>query len=268
MTPQFRTGRGAAVLAAALAAVVLPSGIASYAVEKPSTHAAATPTRADEPGDWTGDGLHLNAADNKKVDAYLVRARRAERTISPQVRAAARISDAELVAFDHRLKSPDSLKRKVATDLKEHPQQRVEDALAHLNDAVRYTFQWPDGDYTRGVTIASDTLALWGNANTKWTNTWGRELGYKGLNTGWREPRLGQKYEVQFHTPSSKHAQEVTHKLYEELRLPTTTARRKAELQREQQEIFASVPVPEGAAGLAPPAGAPEAGDGALQDAA
>lgn len=218
---------------------------------------AAGPAVAAAPGDaggWKGEGgLTLNAADNAKVDTYVDRTKEAERSITVDVRAAALASGAELVGFEHRLKSPDSLKRKVATSLKEHPEQNVQGVLARLSDAVRYTLQWQDAAYTDGVATASAVLSAWGNDNTKWSNTWGRSSGYKGLNTGWRAPRSGQLFEVQFHTPASKHAQEVTHLLYEEQRLPSTTPARKKELQARQDAMFAAVPVPQGADRLGPP---------------
>ncbi|WSJ27653.1 ATP nucleotide 3'-pyrophosphokinase (plasmid) [Streptomyces sp. NBC_01324] len=212
-------------------------------------------TAAEQPEDgWTGEGgLSLSPADNERVDQYVKEAERAERSISPQVRAAAWIAGAEVIGFDNRLKSPDSLKRKVAASLKEHSAQSAEAALATLSDAVRYTLQWRDDQYTDGVTTAAQTLSSWGNDSTKWSNTWGRGQGYKGLNTGWRAPRSGQLFEVQFHTPASKGAQEATHKLYEEQRLPGTSPERKKELQEQQNALFAAVPVPADADRLTAP---------------
>ncbi|MCY0950465.1 ATP nucleotide 3'-pyrophosphokinase [Streptomyces sp. H27-S2] len=218
--------------------------------------AGVQPATAAGPGDggWKGEGgLTLDATDNTRVDAYLNRAREAERSISTDVRTAALASGAELIGFDSRLKSPDSLKRKVATSLKEQPQQDIEAVLARLSDAVRYTLQWPDDTYAHGVTTASVLLSAWGNESTKWSNTWGRTAGYKGLNTGWRAPGSGQLFEVQFHTPASKHAQEVTHRLYEEQRLPSTGPARKKELQAQQDAVFAAVPAPSGADRLTAP---------------
>ncbi|PVC99123.1 ATP nucleotide 3'-pyrophosphokinase [Streptomyces sp. CS014] len=220
----------------------------------------AGPSAAGESGDggWKGEGgLTLSAADNSKVDAYADRAKEAERSISVDVRTAALASGGELVGFDHRLKTTDSLKRKVATSLKEHPEQNVDTVLRGLSDAVRYTLQWPDGTYTDGVSTASALLSAWGNDSTKWSNTWVQTSGYRGLNTGWRAPGSGQLFEVQFHTPASKHAQEVTHLLYEEQRLPSTTPARKAELQAQQDAVFAAVPLPPGADRLTGPAPLP-----------
>ncbi|MGW7004715.1 ATP nucleotide 3'-pyrophosphokinase [Streptomyces sp. NPDC054933] len=247
----------AAALAAVLSMGAVQGATASLPAGAPRQTAGKTvqATRPmDDGGGWHGDGLALNATDNRKVDAFLDRARTSERSISPQVRAVALLSHAQLVGFDHRLKSPDSLKRKVATSLKESPGQTVDEALAKINDSVRYTLQWPDGTYSSGVAIASTVLSEWRNDSVKWSNTWGRKKGYKAINSAWRAPRSGQVFEVQFHTPESKWAQEATHKLYEEQRLPSTSPERARELQRQQDAIFASVPVPAGAEELTAPA--------------
>ncbi|MFG2288270.1 ATP nucleotide 3'-pyrophosphokinase [Streptomyces sp. NPDC048595] len=243
------------VTALALSAIV-GMGLANGAQTASAQHGTVHPSArsATEDGGWQGEGgLSLNPADNARVDAYLKQAKKAERSISPQVRAAAALSAAEVIGFDRRLKSPDSLKRKVATSMKENPGQHVGEALARISDSVRYTLQWPDHRYSVGVTIASRTLAAWGNNSTKWTNRWTGGKGYKGLNTGWHAPRSGQPFEIQFHTPASKWAQEETHKLYEEQRLPTTTPERAKELQEQQDAIFARVPVPPGADRLTAP---------------
>ncbi|MFI9587083.1 ATP nucleotide 3'-pyrophosphokinase [Streptomyces sp. NPDC052236] len=251
-----RTVTRAAITAALTTA--LTTGITSTAMAvpagpaKPNTSQTAAARQPDD--GWTGEGgLSLSPADNERVDDYIQNAKRAERAISPQVRAAAWIAGAEVIGFENRLKSPSSLKRKVATSLKEHPGQSAEAALATLSDAVRYTLQWREDQYTDGVTTAAQLLSSWGNDSTKWSNTWGRTEGYKGLNTGWRAPRPGQLFEVQFHTPDSKWAQEATHKLYEEQRLPGTSPERKKELQEQQNAIFAAVPVPAGADRLTAP---------------
>ncbi|MFF1481137.1 ATP nucleotide 3'-pyrophosphokinase [Streptomyces sp. NPDC058301] len=247
----------AAALAATLSVGAVQSVTAAPVDDRAGTARAVNAPVFKEPldkGGWTGDGLSLNAADNAEVDAFVDRAKQAERSISPQVRTAALLSGAELIGFDHRLKSADSLKRKVATSLLEHPGQRVNDALAGISDSVRYTLQWPEGHYTEGVTRAASVLSDWGNDTTKWSNTWGRAKGYKAINSGWRAPLSEHLFEVQFHTPASKYAQEATHKLYEEQRLPGTSPERARELQAQQDAIFAAVPVPPGADRLTAPA--------------
>ncbi|KUL36218.1 ATP nucleotide 3'-pyrophosphokinase [Streptomyces sp. NRRL F-4489] len=250
-TPARRPVTRAALTAALATATCL--GAALPATAAPAAPAAAHHRTTATGGGWSQDGLRLNPADNAAVDAYLARARRAERDISPRIRAAALLTHATVVGFEQRLKSPDSLKRKVATRMRETPGQSVQTSLAMINDAVRYTLQWPTGQYTRGVTAAAGLLSSWGDDSTRWSNTWGRPKGYKGINSAWRAPRSGQVFEVQFHTPRSKAAQLETHKLYEEQRLPGTPPERVRELQARQDAIFAAVPVPAGADRLSAP---------------
>lgn len=57
----------------------------------------------------------------------------------------------------------------------------------------------------------------------------------------------GHKFEPQFHTRASLNAKEnLTHGLYEELRLLPEGSPRIEEIQGEMAEIFAQVPVPDG----------------------
>ncbi|MEE1929955.1 ATP nucleotide 3'-pyrophosphokinase [Streptomyces sp. TRM 70351] len=213
-----------------------------------------TSVEAAGDGGWRQGDLALNASDNAAVDAFMARARTAEKDISPQIRTVASWSGAELVGFDQRLKSEDSLKRKIATWLTADPDQTVHEALDGLNDSVRYTLQWEDGAYTDGVRTAAGMLGAWGHESVRWSNTWKNRTGYKGINAAWRDPMHGHTFEVQFHTPASHEAAVATHPLYEEQRLPGTSPERKAELQRQQGRIFAAVPVPAGAPSLTEPA--------------
>ncbi|GAA3076710.1 hypothetical protein GCM10020000_72720 [Streptomyces olivoverticillatus] len=241
----------AAALAAALGVASAPgataSGLAGTGVgrhpaisdKSAKTAGTAASGRPGDDGGWHGDGLSLNAADNKKVDTFLVRARQAERSISPEVRTVARVSAATLVGFDHRLKSPDSLKRKVATSMKGAPRDdrgpgpRQGERLRPLHPPVarRPVHQ---GRRRR----LRDDRGMGGNDSVKWSNTWDRKKGYKGINSAWRDAWFGHVFEIQFHTPASKWAQEETHKLYEEQRLPSTTPERAKELQAQQDAIF------------------------------
>ncbi|WP_326810292.1 ATP nucleotide 3'-pyrophosphokinase [Streptomyces scopuliridis] len=202
---------------------------------------------------WRGDGLSLSPAENNAVEEFLGKARRTEAVISPRLRNIARLSNAELAGFDQRLKSPDSLKRKVATSLVDHPGQNIDQALAGIGDSLRYTFQWPTDRYTDGVTLAATFVSAWQGPAVRWKNTWGGKTGYKGINTNWDESSSQHRFEIQFHTPESRDAAVSTHRLYEEQRLPGTSPERARELQRQMDEIFGAVPVPAGAAQLAAP---------------
>ncbi|WP_369361189.1 hypothetical protein [Streptomyces sp. cg2] len=64
------------------------------------------------------------------------------------------------------------------------------------------------------------------------------------VNSGWRDPRSGQVFEVQSRTPQIRAAPPAAHKLYEERRLPSIGPERARELQKQPNAIFAAVPVP------------------------
>ncbi|MGV4926517.1 hypothetical protein K2224_14705 [Streptomyces sp. BHT-5-2] len=85
------------------------------------------------------------------------------------------------------------------------------------------------------------------------------------VNSGWRDPRSGQVFEVQSRTPQIRAAPPAAHKLYEERRRPSIGPERARELQKQPNAIFtayrsrpcaerlnASVHCP---AGTRPPAG-------------
>ena len=59
----------------------------------------------------------------------------------------------------------------------------------------------------------------------KLKNLWTEEQ-YKGINSQWRRPETGLRFEVQFHTPESLEAKELTHKAYERIRGPASPAER------------------------------------------
>jgi hypothetical protein len=206
--------------------------------------------------DGGGEVLRLDPPENAAADAALDRARAAEPRITDSMMSIRDdIDGAELVGLQDRLKTEDSLKRKLATDLLELPDMTYAEVLDYVNDparfsdSVRYTLQLPDGSYAAGVREAVAELRAQGFENVTFKNSWGSD-GYQGINSTWRDPATGQTFEVQFHTAQSFTAKTVTHDLYDKIRLPGTPADEVARLIREQAEVFGSVPVPPGAVGL------------------
>ncbi|WP_208870196.1 hypothetical protein [Streptomyces monomycini] len=195
---------------------------------------------------WSWEGLYIDAADLRKVNVFLARAKKAERTISPQVRSIARRTKATVVGYEDRLRSPESVKRAVARTMQGSPTTTADEALERINDSVRYILQWPDKSYVKGVQDSTKLLARWKNANLRWSNTWARPRGYKAINTAWRANDSGHPYELQFHTPKSRAAQRQSRALYEEAHRPRTTSQRRAQIQGQMNRIYATVPCPAG----------------------
>jgi hypothetical protein len=158
-----------------------------------------------------------------------------------------RVDQAELVGRDERLKTDDSLKRALATELHRRPFLDPAEVLERrIQDSVRYTVQLPpDHGYAAGVAEAVGQLRRRGAHNVSWKWSWGGD-GYRGINSSWHDPVSGHVFEVQFHTHDSFLAKTATHKLYEQERLPTTPPEVAARLAEEQAQIFRKVPIPPG----------------------
>jgi hypothetical protein len=212
------------------------------------------PRSGDAPdGGWfyrdeNGNTLRLDPAANAAADAYLQQARTAEEHVSAAMRdIQGEVDGANLQGWDHRLKTEESLKRKLATALLEDPTLSFDEVLSGLKDSVRYTVELPEGRYAAGALETAELMHARGfELVGEPRNTWGRS-GYQGINSVWRDPDTGQLFEVQFHTPTSFWAKETTHLLYEKERLPGTPPEEAARLAAEQQEIFSRVTVPPGA---------------------
>jgi hypothetical protein len=75
-------------------------------------------------------------------------------------------------------------------------------------------------------------------------NSW-NDQEYKGINTRWRTLD-GGLFEVQFHTPESFEAKQLTHKAYESLRSPGVSKAVRRKLENFQREVSMCIPEPDG----------------------
>jgi len=117
----------------------------------------------------------------------------------------------------NRLKSTDSLARKIDQDAeKDHGGDR-EKAAAELSDSIRYTLNVDEANYTEGVEKGVKALEETGWKVESVKNFWQSGDPYDGTNI--KISRDGVKVELQLHTPSSHKVKEVDlHKDYENYR--------------------------------------------------
>ena len=184
---------------------------------------------------WTGDGGRtLDARVNAEIDQGCERIRKSECTvITPAMREIeAADPDRELVGLNHRLKSEDRLKEKVADVLDSRPGLTASQALTGIADAIRFTFCYTDDRYAKGVLADMDRLRDYGFELVKAVkNSWASDQ-YKGINSQWRELGTGQRFEVQFHTWASFETKQHTHAAYERIRSPETSPGERERLER------------------------------------
>ncbi|MGH2684833.1 MAG: hypothetical protein ACRDJP_05125 [Actinomycetota bacterium] len=162
--------------------------------------------------------------------------------LTETVSHAARLANADLVGLDNRIKSVESLRRKLADLMAQDPTLTVDEGAERVYDVLRFTVVAEPDRYMAvhdGVLV---TLAAQGVAIVQDANHWAGPR-YRGINsqlmaTGHR------RFEVQFHTRDSYAAVKATRGLYEEFRHAATPPPRRAELAAQIGAVFARVPVP------------------------
>ena len=151
--------------------------------------------------------------------------------------------DRRLAGLDHMLKGEDRLKEKIAERLRYNPDLSPRQAAAEVPDAVRFTLAYSESNYTDGVQADVERLQGAGYELLKLKNLWAKDQ-YKGVNSQWLRPETGLRFEVQFHTPQSREAKELTHQAYERLRDPLTSKAEETELEAYQRRVNAFVKRP------------------------
>ncbi len=150
-----------------------------------------------------------------------------------------------LAGVEHRLKGEDRLKEKIADALRARPELTATQALSIVPDPVRFTFEYNPGRYADGVLADVERLKEIGLEEVKLKNLWSDEQ-YKGINSQWRRPETALRIEVQFHTPASLEAKELTHEAYERIRSTDTSPTERNELEAFQRRANALLDTPPG----------------------
>jgi hypothetical protein len=156
-----------------------------------------------------------------------------------------------LYGLEHRLKTADAIGRKLAGLLRDSPDLTLDEALAALPDAVRYTVGLPDEAYRAGVATVRAELTARGYRAVRAVNGWGVPDRYPGIVTWWTEPASGQVFEVQLHTPASYAVRIGELASAYHLLLLTPDGPDQAALLDRLAAALAAVPVPDGATAIA-----------------
>ena len=152
-----------------------------------------------------------------------------------------------LAGLKNMLKGEDRLKEKIADYLRA-PGVTVREALGMVPDAVRFTLTYSTERYADGVCADVERLTAEGFELMKLKNLWTNEQ-YKGINSQWRRPETRLRVEMQFHTPESLEAKELTHKAYERLRgSQATSPAERRELENFQRRVNVLIVTPPGTA--------------------
>jgi hypothetical protein len=185
------------------------------------------------------EGWLTNSAYASELKSF---AGNVEPGVTSSLQATAEAAGGQMIGLDARLKTSDSLTRK----LENSPDRAI-------NDALRYTMTFDTPGYTTGVQGAMQEMTQQGFELVRVVNTFQEGASYKGINATYRTGE-GQLFELQFHTPESfAMKQDVNHALYEQQRvLPRSDPQWQA-LNQEMIRNSESVAVPPGAEKITKP---------------
>ena len=170
----------------------------------------------------------------RRAKELLTKAQQAEPQVTKLLSQLAEENGGKMVGLDYRLKSLESLTRKLA-----------DEPGKPINDALRYTQLYEPDNLGAG---ARDVMASMENAGYQKVavkNTFQEGAPYKGINTVWEDPS-GTPCEVQFHTPESFDTkQNINHPLYEQARVLPAGDPRQDDIYDQMIQNPNRVPVPE-----------------------
>ena len=253
---------------------VLPPAPAPLAGAAPARPTMATPARAAgpvpakaqapapanvapalQPPQADPDGP-LKAAAAAKAAELMTKARQVEPAVTALLQQQAKKHGAQLEGLQHRLKTDESLARKLADRARtavsrgSDPRGEVNMQAMGLNDVLRYTLVTSEKKYASVEQAATAGLSKAGWAQAPGTrgrwNAWEDHtvVAYNGINLTFMKD--GLMFELQLHTRASFDTKMASHQEYEEWRDATTTPERKKDLSDRMKSRWTSVPAPKG----------------------
>lgn len=204
---------------------------------------------AEYPLDW---GERLPTAEQIAREFGVVATRAALRQLDELGRSvdlatgdlvAAAPKGGSMYQLEHRLKSPQSLARKLAGRVDKEGQ------APEVEDLLRYTYLTEAARFVELAESVTQELQAKGWQLTRVRNSYVERSRYKGLHLDWRTPG-GQRVEVQVHTPRSVAVKESTTKLYETERDRRRSPQERDIARAECVRLSASLAPPDGLADL------------------
>lgn len=153
--------------------------------------------------------------------------------------------NSELFGLDYRIKTKESLIRKIISDSKEKAIP-IKETTNQINDILRYTMINDDESFTYKYFKIIEKMKEKGYNIIRVKNTFVDGVTYKGINT-LVQTKSGDIFELQFHTPESiKVKEDDLHKIYEKQRLLDKDKDKKKwdSLTEEMIKISNTIPIP------------------------
>lgn len=181
-------------------------------------------------------------AVNSAAAGVAARAAIVEPEITATMQSMASAYGAQLDGLAFRLKTKESLARKIKADAHAMGVTPAV-AAANISDSVRYTMKMSEGNYAKVSDAVIADLKRKGYG-TRVKNFWQKGDPYQGINVAVTHPN-GTKFELQFHTQESLAVKEAIHIQYEKYRVSNDNGERQ-KLWHVMSAEAAKIPIPPG----------------------
>lgn len=166
--------------------------------------------------------------------------------ITNDVKTAARKAGCKLYGLENRLKTEESISRKINKN-KEEKNQSISKSANDIKDAIRFTTISSENDFVSNYNAFKKELEKKGYTETRCKNYFDQFnkglVKHKSVQSNY-STKDGYEFEVQFHTPASQNAKDKKVPLYEERRSLTVSSKRAKELERMMTDLANDVPDP------------------------
>ncbi|WP_284274063.1 XopAD/skwp family type III secretion system effector [Bradyrhizobium iriomotense] len=180
--------------------------------------------------------------------ALFERAQQMDREITPMLQQIVSTLGADLAGLEHRQKSKGSLRTKLDS-LMAAKNKTLEEAVAAVNDALRYSVVLSPQNFTEGCRRILATLDQQGHARTALTNHFNkRNEAFSAVSVTLRSP-AGTPWEIQFHTAETFELKERYHDVYkraQDMQLHGASLEQRREVTREAWLAFRDISIPPG----------------------
>ena len=178
----------------------------------------------------------------RSVEELLGKVKAIEPEITQDMTGISSKSGGKLVGLENRLKSSESLQRKINSEIADGFSEKQ--ALNKIRDALRYTAIFKEKEFSKRYKAMQYFLLLSGYKTIIVKNTWRDDAVYKGINT-FIEDSDGNVFEMQYHTQQSFDLKNgELHKLYEKFRDPNLSQEEKERLLFKMKKLSSKIKMP------------------------
>lgn len=175
-------------------------------------------------------------------------AKRKEPTITKDVHNASLKAGSKLYGLEHRLKTPDSINRKIAKSIQEDAFD-LKQATSNIKDALRYTTISDEKTFVHNYNRFKEEMRNLGYEEMRCKNYFQLynegKVKHKAVQSVFSD-KDGYLFEVQFQTPKSQQVKELKVPLYEERRKVGISKAKAKDLEKQMEKLAESVDTPDG----------------------